>query len=139
MHDAYEEAAQVTGWETQERSRVPWSDVPEANKATMREAVRALLSSVAFGENLAQRDRDIAARAWDGGVDRERERICRIIDANVCKCTEDCTRIDMFGDDLIALIHGERVAHLENLRRLADETGEYHLFGNVRTYQGDDK
>jgi hypothetical protein len=69
---------------------------------------------------------------------RERERICRIIDANVCKCTEDCTRIDMFGDDLIALIRGERVAHLENLRRLADETGEYDSFYNP-LIKGDDK
>jgi len=43
MHDAYEEAAQRVGWETQVRSRAPWSHVPEANKATMRVAVEALL------------------------------------------------------------------------------------------------
>jgi hypothetical protein len=43
MHDAYEKAATVEGWKTQGASRKPWSDVPEANKATMREAVRALL------------------------------------------------------------------------------------------------
>lgn len=43
MHDAYEAAAVQSGWETQERSRKPWSDVPEANKATMRAAVGALL------------------------------------------------------------------------------------------------
>lgn len=46
MHDAYEEAAAKVGWETQARSRVPWSNVPEANKATMRVAVRALLAEV---------------------------------------------------------------------------------------------
>lgn len=40
MHDAYEAAAVVAGWETQERSRKPWSGVPEANKVTMRAAVR---------------------------------------------------------------------------------------------------
>lgn len=45
MHDAYEAAATANGWETQEGSRKPWADVPEANKATMRAAVRALLSS----------------------------------------------------------------------------------------------
>ena len=44
MHDAYEVAALHTGWETQERSRKPWAEVPEANKATMRHAVRALLA-----------------------------------------------------------------------------------------------
>jgi hypothetical protein len=43
MHDAYEKAAVEAGWETQERSRVPWADVPEENKQTMRAAVRALV------------------------------------------------------------------------------------------------
>lgn len=43
MHDAYEAAAVTAGWETQQRSRVPWAGVPEANKATMRAAVTALL------------------------------------------------------------------------------------------------
>jgi hypothetical protein len=46
MHDAYEEAARSAGWETQERSRKPWADVPEANKVTMRAAVAALLEHV---------------------------------------------------------------------------------------------
>ena len=46
MHDAYEEAAKSEGWETQVQSRKPWSDVPEANKATMRVAVRALLDEL---------------------------------------------------------------------------------------------
>lgn len=45
MHDAYEAAALAEGWETQARSNKPWADVPEANKATMRTAVRALLAS----------------------------------------------------------------------------------------------
>lgn len=43
MHDAYEQAAVGEGWDTNPASRVPWSDVPDANKATMRAAVRALL------------------------------------------------------------------------------------------------
>lgn len=46
MHDAYEEAAVGAGWETNEKSRKPWADVPESNKATMRVAVRALISSL---------------------------------------------------------------------------------------------
>ena len=46
MHDAYEGAAKTLGWETQERSRKPWADVPEANKATMRVAVLALLTDL---------------------------------------------------------------------------------------------
>ena len=45
MHDAYETAAVASGWATQERSRVPWTDVPEANKITMRAAVQALLDA----------------------------------------------------------------------------------------------
>jgi len=47
MHDAYEAAAVTTGWETQERSRKPWSEVPEANKVTMRAAVSAVLALMA--------------------------------------------------------------------------------------------
>lgn len=43
MHDAYEQAAAGAGWETNPASRKPWVDVPEANKVTMRAAVRALL------------------------------------------------------------------------------------------------
>lgn len=46
MHDAYEQAAIEQGWETNPRSQVDWADVPEANKATMRVAVRALLAAV---------------------------------------------------------------------------------------------
>lgn len=46
MHDAYEKAAAGAGWETQERSRKPWADVPEANKVTMRAAVLALLQDL---------------------------------------------------------------------------------------------
>lgn len=46
MHDAYEQAAVGTGWETQQASRKLWPDVPEANKATMRVAVAALLDAV---------------------------------------------------------------------------------------------
>lgn len=46
IHDAYEAAAKREGWETQARSRKPWADVPEANKATMRVAVLALLRAL---------------------------------------------------------------------------------------------
>jgi hypothetical protein len=42
LHDAYEEAAVLEGWETQQASRKPWADVPETNKRTMRAAVRAI-------------------------------------------------------------------------------------------------
>lgn len=44
MHDAYELAAVTQGWETQQASRKPWADVPEANRETMRAAVRTLLT-----------------------------------------------------------------------------------------------
>ena len=43
MHDAYEEAAKTTGWETNPLSRVAWADVPESNKIPMRYAIAALL------------------------------------------------------------------------------------------------
>ena len=44
LHDAYEAAAIESGWETQERSRKPWADVPDANKETMRRALTTLLA-----------------------------------------------------------------------------------------------
>lgn len=48
MHDAYERAAIVHAWETDPASRhQDWAEVPEANKATMRDAVRALLNYLA--------------------------------------------------------------------------------------------
>lgn len=43
LHDAYERAAVEAGWETNPASRTTWSGVPEANKATMRAAISALL------------------------------------------------------------------------------------------------
>jgi hypothetical protein len=46
MHDAYETAATANGWETNPASRKPWADVPEANKATMRAALAAVLPSL---------------------------------------------------------------------------------------------
>lgn len=46
MHNAYEDAAVDAGWETQKASRKPWSEVPEANKITMRAAVAALLTEL---------------------------------------------------------------------------------------------
>lgn len=62
MHDAYEAAATREGWETQERSRKPWGDVPEANKATMRAAVAALLDSPAMRDLLAEAKADVGDR-----------------------------------------------------------------------------
>lgn len=47
MHDAYEAAAKVAGWDTNEASRRRWADVPQSNKATMRFAVSALLAHLA--------------------------------------------------------------------------------------------
>lgn len=39
FHYAYEAHAKLNGWETQDRSREEWTDVPEANRATMRMTV----------------------------------------------------------------------------------------------------
>lgn len=43
MHVAYETEAVRAGWETQERSRVPYATLPEANKQAMRAGVLAML------------------------------------------------------------------------------------------------
>jgi len=43
MHDAYEAAAMLQGWETQKICRVPFDELPEANKRTMYATARATL------------------------------------------------------------------------------------------------
>lgn len=60
MHDAYEAEAGNAGWDTNPKSRAPWSEVPEANKRCMRAAVRAVLGS----SWLADHDRQTAERVW---------------------------------------------------------------------------
>lgn len=49
MHNAYELAAYEAGWDTNPRSQVAWSDVPEANKIAMRAGVTALIEYLARG------------------------------------------------------------------------------------------
>lgn len=43
LHNAYERAARETGWETQERTKVHWNDLPSANQNTMRLALAHVL------------------------------------------------------------------------------------------------
>jgi hypothetical protein len=44
FHDAYEEAAAARGWATQERSRVPFDQLPPENRETMLVTVGSLLT-----------------------------------------------------------------------------------------------
>lgn len=58
MHEAYEDLAPKHGWATQERSRKPWEEVPEANRQLMIEVMRqvmlpALANAVATRHDLA--------------------------------------------------------------------------------------
>lgn len=47
LHDSYERAAVVHGWDTNPAAKhKPWAEVPESNQATMRDAVRDLLGSL---------------------------------------------------------------------------------------------
>jgi hypothetical protein len=62
FHEAYEAAATEAGWETQERSRKPWAEVPEANKATMRAACCAVIAAWWVPESEV-RERVAAAKA----------------------------------------------------------------------------
>ena len=45
-HEVYETAASAHGWETQERSRVAWADLPEENKAAMRAMMTVLRDEI---------------------------------------------------------------------------------------------
>jgi hypothetical protein len=46
MHEAYEEAAVSEGWSTQAAPRKPWSEVPDANRRTMRQSVATILDQL---------------------------------------------------------------------------------------------
>jgi hypothetical protein len=48
FHNTYEYIAGVMGWETQQRSRVKFDDLPESNRKTMLHTVRALLEREAI-------------------------------------------------------------------------------------------
>jgi hypothetical protein len=43
FHERYEALAGEHGWETQQRSRVPWEDVPDENRSLMIAVVERLL------------------------------------------------------------------------------------------------
>lgn len=45
IHAVYEEAALKAGWQTQPRSRVPWSDVPPENQEATRAVARYVLAT----------------------------------------------------------------------------------------------
>jgi hypothetical protein len=75
LHDAYEEAAAKHGWSTQQASRKPWSDVPEANKATMLEAIDvALMPLFDVARNEALEEAALSIRNYFGDYDRQRIR-----------------------------------------------------------------
>jgi hypothetical protein len=53
MHDAYEAAAPKHGWVTQERSRKPWEEVPEGNRALMIEVMEQVFVPMLVAERKA--------------------------------------------------------------------------------------
>lgn len=75
-HNAYEAAAINAGWETNPRSRVPWAEVPEANKATMRASIDAVRREILrtvydeihaecrWQEEMKRRTKNIETRIW---------------------------------------------------------------------------
>lgn len=60
LHDAYERAAEKTGWQTQNISRKPWDELPEANANAMRDAidevVMPLIKHARFQRDKAKRE-----------------------------------------------------------------------------------
>ncbi|MDB5716477.1 MAG: hypothetical protein JWO15_3874 [Sphingomonadales bacterium] len=83
MHDAYEAAAVGAGWETQKASRKPWADVPEANKATMRAAVSALLAHLAATQRPDDREATLRAAIWESFHGSERLERCTRADVRI--------------------------------------------------------
>lgn len=104
MHDAYEAAAAGAGWETQQASRKPWSDVPEPNKATMRAAVRALLDAQGLdAAGIAALRAEIKRLEWfeddwklnDGAQYQEHAEAERLLNPHQMQAWEDARRGDV--------------------------------------------
>jgi hypothetical protein len=57
FHAVYERFAPHHGWETQERSRTEWGDLPEANRTLMVATVEKLLErgAIVCGEHRTER------------------------------------------------------------------------------------
>ena len=69
FHEAYERLAPSHSYETRTESAVPWEQVPEKNRALMRDVVRALMD--------------------DGYIDAGPElRVRAEAEANLCYCTD---------------------------------------------------
>jgi hypothetical protein len=56
LHEIYEMAAGLHGWETNPRSRVPWEEVPEANKNCTRAVARECERQIRWNIELRSRD-----------------------------------------------------------------------------------
>ena len=52
MHDEYETIAKDKGWQTQERCRVDFVDLPEQNKITMLELATRILVELGLVEDI---------------------------------------------------------------------------------------
>jgi len=53
MHDRYEKYAFIFGWDTQEKTKVPFEDLPEENKKTMLAVAQDILFSL---QNITKKD-----------------------------------------------------------------------------------
>jgi hypothetical protein len=60
-HDAYERAAVVSGWTTNDRSRVEWADVPPETQAATRAAVLVMLLLLPARDEQAKIDNAVQA------------------------------------------------------------------------------
>lgn len=71
FHDAYERLAPRFGWETQQRSRVEWDDLPEENRALMVAVVAEVVGPI-----VAERD------AWKVEAVHHAADVARLRDAS---------------------------------------------------------
>ena len=73
FHETYEDLAPKHGWETQERSRKDWNEVPPENKALMLAVVQTLLDKGIIVTEAPLRDAleaiDIRLRSWGAAHD----------------------------------------------------------------------
>lgn len=116
QHDAYEVAAVREGWQTQAASRRPWSEVPEANKATMRASMRAVLAEVAK-EAKYRFITDTSPHAEPTPVGDLRERVAQAINGHYADSPEPDEDHYECADAVLAVVDPDGLrAEVERLR-----------------------
>lgn len=134
MHDAYEAAAISAGWKTNRESRKPWASVPDANKVTMRAAMRALyewLELDAKDRTIREQAETLAGSAT-GWTPREWENWSNEIAVLLPERYDD----DVAQESIIPRAVADMVETLRRVRELCDRLADPEIQSRLETPEG---